>query len=243
MINQFSIATTGTYFIKLNGTLGAAYDAVFTRNAAFDTELNDSIGTAQSISGTQGVLGAISPSANEDWYSINVSSSASIISLSTRTPADGAGQFVNTLAPKIELYNSSNVLVASGTVASDGRNESLVYSAPALECTACACWPRAAPKGNTFLSTQFSPLSNVQSVTIDDATAQRSRVRSITIIFNGNITSASAAAFGLLRTEDNLVVPLIVSALTPLSGNRTQVTLTFSGSSCKAVRWPMDVMC
>src|SRR5262249_9976784 len=47
--------------------------------------------------------------------------------IDTMTPADGANQFVNTLNPRIELYDPSGNLVASGTTGADGRNESIGY--------------------------------------------------------------------------------------------------------------------
>src|SRR5262249_29935748 len=63
-----------------------------------------------------------------DWYGFAVNAGDSL-SLQSKTPADGPGQFVNTLNPKLELYDPSGVLVASGVVLGDGRNESISYSA------------------------------------------------------------------------------------------------------------------
>src|SRR5262249_33219148 len=61
--------------------------------------------------------------ADEDWYSVNVASAGTQLRFETRTPADGPGQFNNTLDPHIELYNPSGVLIASGITLSAGRNE------------------------------------------------------------------------------------------------------------------------
>src|SRR5262249_49415417 len=63
-----------------------------------------------------------------DWYSVNVTSPGSGLRFSTSTPADGPGQFVNTLNPHIELYDPSNTLVATGVVQADGRNEVIQYT-------------------------------------------------------------------------------------------------------------------
>lgn len=52
------------------------------------------------------------------------------IHLFTATPGDGPGQFANNLDPRIELYDPSGVLVASGTPLVDGRNEEINYAAP-----------------------------------------------------------------------------------------------------------------
>jgi autotransporter-associated beta strand protein len=54
------------------------------------------------------------------------------ISLATRTPGDGPGEFVNNLDPAIELYDPSGTLVASDDNGGpDGRNSLLDYVAPA----------------------------------------------------------------------------------------------------------------
>jgi Bacterial pre-peptidase C-terminal domain len=63
-----------------------------------------------------------------DWYSIDVTSAGSILSLETLTPGGAAGLFVNNLNPKIELYDPSNTMVASGVVLADGRNELIEYT-------------------------------------------------------------------------------------------------------------------
>jgi hypothetical protein len=61
-----------------------------------------------------GLSTLITPALVEDWYSITVGSSPGLLKFETSTPADGPGEFVNVLNPHIELYNSSNVLVATG---------------------------------------------------------------------------------------------------------------------------------
>ncbi len=58
-IRNFLITTGGTYFLRVSGTVAATYDLVVTRNAAFDTEDNDTIATAQSLNPTRGALGHV----------------------------------------------------------------------------------------------------------------------------------------------------------------------------------------
>src|SRR5262249_3546542 len=85
------------------GTTAAAADATFSANSSGTTLAND------------------------DWYTIDVGSGASSLRLETSTPADGSGEFANTLNPRIELYDPSNTLVASGTPLPDGRNEFIQF--------------------------------------------------------------------------------------------------------------------
>ncbi|HKM53703.1 MAG TPA: SdrD B-like domain-containing protein, partial [Isosphaeraceae bacterium] len=66
---------------------------------------------------------------NDDWYTVNVQAGQSL-SLQSSTPSDQGGQFPNTASLKISLYDTFGNLVATGTKASDGRNETLHYNAP-----------------------------------------------------------------------------------------------------------------
>ncbi|HEX5081206.1 MAG TPA: PxKF domain-containing protein [Blastocatellia bacterium] len=58
-IRSFPITTCGTYYLRVSGTVGATYTLVVPRNAAFDTEANDTIATAQSLNLTRGALGHV----------------------------------------------------------------------------------------------------------------------------------------------------------------------------------------
>ena len=235
-ISQFAFAAAGTYYLRVSGDANVPYSVVVTRNAAFDTEPNDTFATAQGLDpASSGALGYIvgGSTPNEDWYSINVTGEQTL-SLTTFTPGDGTGEFSNTLAPRIQLYSPGNVLLATGTVLADGRNESLssIVTAPGLYRVRVTSQNSAS--GEYFVSASQVPISNIQSVAIDDGTAQRSRVRSITLTLNGTIVTAPSSAFHLVRTEDGLVVPVVVSAITPLGGGQTQITLTFDGPSLEA---------
>jgi Bacterial pre-peptidase C-terminal domain len=65
--------------------------------------------------------------ASEDWYSVNLTTTANSLRLDTSTPADGPNEFLNTLNPHIQLYDPSNTLVATGVPMADGRNEFIQY--------------------------------------------------------------------------------------------------------------------
>ena len=122
-INDFA-APAGTYYALVTGAPGAAYSLTVTRNAAFAAGNNVSFATAQDVAGARGALGAISTAASENWYSITLPANSEL-SLQTYTPGSSASQFVNNLAPAIELYDSSDVLIASGQGA---RNQTLVQT-------------------------------------------------------------------------------------------------------------------
>ncbi|MEX0677895.1 MAG: sialidase family protein [Pirellulales bacterium] len=59
VINNFTAATTDTYYVLVAGSATIPYSLVVTRDADFDTEANDTFADAQNISGTEGALGAV----------------------------------------------------------------------------------------------------------------------------------------------------------------------------------------
>ncbi len=62
VVNNFAIGAGGTYYARVTSTASAAaYNLVVTRNAAFDTEANDTFATAQPLGGNRGALGGIAP--------------------------------------------------------------------------------------------------------------------------------------------------------------------------------------
>jgi VCBS repeat-containing protein len=65
-----------------------------------------------------------------DWYAVPAAAGDDII-LSTRTPGDVSGAVGNTLDPRLELFDPSGALVATGVAGPDGRNETIAYTAQA----------------------------------------------------------------------------------------------------------------
>jgi hypothetical protein len=113
-------------------------------NAAGIADLNSRLGNQAALGGTITTLRADTPyeflfsstssgvrqlvltlAPPEDWYAVTLAAGQTALRVETCTPADGPGQFLNTLNPRIELYNPSNVPIATGTVLPDGRNEFL----------------------------------------------------------------------------------------------------------------------
>ncbi|HTK76939.1 MAG TPA: choice-of-anchor Q domain-containing protein, partial [Gemmataceae bacterium] len=73
----------------------------------------------------------------------------------------------------------------------------------------------------------------VTAVKVNDGSAQRSRVSSLTVSFDGTLQFVGAAADAFsLRRSDGLVIGLIASV--DNTGGRTTVTLTFTGTGLEA---------
>src|SRR5262249_48622533 len=88
--------------------------------------------------------------------------------------------------------------------------------------------------GNLFFTTDDGvhgsepwvfPLARVESVVIDDGSAQRSMVRSITVTFSTQVTLQDGA-FQLVRDDGTVITPDVAVALV---NGKTVATLTFSG--------------
>jgi hypothetical protein len=97
--------------------------------------------------------------ANEDWYSITVIDGR--LQFETSTPADGPGEFVNTLDPHIELFDSTGAtLLATGAPLEDGRNESInVSGLPAPATYLIRVTGEGGTKGEYFLGASLPPFS------------------------------------------------------------------------------------
>jgi subtilisin family serine protease len=130
MVSNFSAPTNGTYFARVTGAPPVPYNLVVAKNTLIEAENNQSHSTAQSMTGSPSILGAITSATDNDWYSIDVIAPGSPISVETRTPGDAGGSANNLLNPTIELYSPANVLLASGVALTDGRNESIQMNAP-----------------------------------------------------------------------------------------------------------------
>ena len=98
--------------------------------------------------------------ASPDWYALPVASPGTELRLATGTPADGPGEFVNTLNPKIELYAPNGTLVASGVASADGRNEQIQYTAMQAGTYRVRVSRRLAPVVSTFYSPIACPRSH-----------------------------------------------------------------------------------
>jgi streptogramin lyase len=113
---SYTANSAGTYYVAVTGT-GVEYSVVVTKNAAFDTEPNDTQAEAQDLPAGNTALGAIDTPTDADWYSFSATAGNKL----TITVGD-AGQ--SALSPSFAVYNSAGVLVASAST-------KLTYTVPA----------------------------------------------------------------------------------------------------------------
>jgi len=127
----------------------------------------------------------------DDWYTVTVPAAGSTIRLATSTPGDGSGEFVNTVAPKLELYDSAGeTLLASGVVAADGHNETLTYTGAAAGTYCVHLVGANGTQGEYFLADQVTTpvqVGNVTSWTADGAYGPGANIV-LKVAFGGPVT-------------------------------------------------------
>ena len=105
----------------------------------------------------------------EDWYAIDLAAGAGV-RLHTTTPAGGPGEFVNNLNPRIELYDPSGNLVASGVTQLDGRNEVLTFAGGAAGTYRVRLTAQDGTAGEYFLGIDRAPVAGDDAATTDEDT-------------------------------------------------------------------------
>ncbi len=129
VINNFVAPATGTYYARLGPNNPFDYNLVVTRNTAFDLGANNTLATARVIAPASRVLADLDGSGGR-FYRLQFQAGQAV-NLSTTTPGDVTGQFVNAVNPAIDLYSPLGLLVASNdNGAPDGRNALLTYVPP-----------------------------------------------------------------------------------------------------------------
>ncbi|HEY1378459.1 MAG TPA: M36 family metallopeptidase, partial [Gemmataceae bacterium] len=233
-VSNVIAAAAGTYYLRVSGPANVDYQATVVTGGAFDVEPNGSFAAAQPILAETAVLGAVSGS--DDWYRITLSA-GDTLTLTTATPGGTAGQsFTNTFDPAIEVYDPSGALIGGDdNSAADGRNATLTGTAAVAGNYRVRVLGAGGTAGEYVLSAAVVPVpvpATVQTVTVDDGSAQRSVVRSLTVTFSGPVTFAlggATAAFQLTRTGPTGPTGTVaLAAVVATDGQgRTVVTLTF----------------
>ncbi len=196
--NNGASATVG---IKASGTQGPNRLLL-----AFNNGPNAFVGTGQSTLITQ------PPS--DDWYSVTLGGAQTSLQLETSTPADGPGEFVNTLNPHIELYSPANVLIASGIPLADGRNESLSASGLVSGAYRVRVSSEASSVGEYFLTTGAPPpISSGGSTLVNESCSPANGAidpgERVSVVFRVTNNGASAVSnvIGTLQSTGGVRVP------------------------------------
>jgi hypothetical protein len=159
LVDIFLRSSPVTTFFDAVGTSQSVTSRIFSSSS-----VNDTTGSAFQ-SGLVTRFDFVPPAPNEDWFNFTVGTTAHPVRLETSTPADGSGEFSNTLNPHIELYSPSNVLVASGAALPDGRNEFLQYQPLVSGTYRVHVVSEGNSFGEYFVSKNFGPALNALAVT------------------------------------------------------------------------------
>jgi extracellular elastinolytic metalloproteinase len=118
-----------TVSVPLNAAAVAAINAAIGSTIAMGGAISSIVGAAnQSIfafsTGAPGTVQLVVQPSDADWYRVTLDANDVGFEIETHTPADGSGEFVNLLNPKIQVFNSLGVdITPAVTILTDGRNE------------------------------------------------------------------------------------------------------------------------
>jgi hypothetical protein len=242
-IENFTAPSTGTYYAKVTGVnSGINYVLVVTRGADFDLKDNGAEATAQNITGTAGVLGAIVAATPADWYAVNLTAGAGL-TLQTYTFGTTAGpeQLIDSVQPQIQLYSPSGTLIASG---SGGPNQTIVADAATSGTYFVEVTGGSGSSGEYFLGTSIDALAPAVSITPISPSPTNAAVSQMQIVFNEAVSGMSLADVSLsfdggpnlltsaqtLTTSDNKTFTLNnLAALTAGDGTYTLSVAANSG--------------
>ncbi|MHC4201939.1 MAG: pre-peptidase C-terminal domain-containing protein, partial [Planctomycetota bacterium] len=199
VIENFVSTGGGTYYARVMGN-DSDYTLVVTRNATFDVEPNDVVTSAQEIGPGDVALGEVG-STDNDYYVIYVAASDDL-TISTATPADGAGEFVNVLDPAIELYGTNDLLVVGNdNGAPDGRNALIFYPGAGAGTYKVRVYPSAGTTGEYVLTVEGAtgapPPFEVVSTDPADGIQTHASISQVTVDFSHEVLLSSLDASDL----------------------------------------------
>lgn len=198
----YTAGAAGTYYLRVTGDSNVDYTLAAASGAALDQEPNDAFAVAQTLSAGR-ALGAVA-TGTEDWFEFTANAGEAI-TLTTTTPGDTSGEFINTFDPIIELFSPSNVLLGTDdNSGGDGRNAKLTRTAAATGSHRARLRGVAASAGEYVLAVTAGtdPPAKIASSVVNSGAAQRSRVTDLTVTFDEVVTlpGTPAQAFRLART-------------------------------------------
>lgn len=218
----YTAAAAGTYYARVSNSSVGSYSLIAVTGAALDLEANDTFAAPQALGrGSDDVLGALT--GTDDWFSIDLSQNDQV-SLTVDAPGSGAGEFVNNLAPRHEVYTPANVLLTSsqgGTINFTAATSGL-YRVRVMPSTAVS-----PPTIGEYVlrRTTTDPAPSVSGTVIDDGGIQRSRIASVQVNFSEPVAVASGATIGEAFTLNGPGGAVTLSAT--LAGSGLFATITF----------------
>lgn len=216
-VENYVVTTSGTYYADVTSThSNVEYELVVTAGADFDLKGNSTETSAQNITGTAGVLGAIVSGATTDWYAVTLSAGAAL-NLQTYTfGSTASAQFTDSLQPNIQLYNPSGTLIASG---SGSPNQSIAATATVSGTYYIEVTGNSSSTGEYFLGVSELPSVAITPISPNPTNAA---VSSMQIVFNGPVSGMSLSDLSLsLGGGPNL----LTSSQTLTTTNDTTFTL------------------
>jgi len=224
---DFVPAASGIYYLRVQSSAALPYHLLAVAGASFNAEPNDSFASAQAVPAGR-ALGGVAP-ADDDWYQVTATAGQAI-TLTTSTPGGG----FNLLDPAVDLYDPTGALVASDdNSAGDGRNASLTSVANQSGIYRARVRSTGGTAGDYVLALSVSadaPPAVIGPPAVNDGSAQRSRITSMTVTFSEIVTLGSGA-FVLTRTGPGSPTGPVTTVVDTSGSTATQTVaqLTFSG--------------
>jgi len=203
VIGGFCAPAGGVYYLEVSSSSPiAGYALVAIANGGFDIESNDSTGGGQEVWGPDSALGYLTGSSDTgDYYRISATV-GDLLSISTRTPGDGPFQLTNVLDPRIDLYDSQGIRVATNdNGAADGRNARLSYVATVTGSYVVRV--RAAANAGEYLllvqgRTDAAPAFTVSYTTPGSGGKNSTEPTTVSVVFSDGVRLDSVANSDLL---------------------------------------------
>ena len=226
----------------INAESGAGIDAAFADSSPAYIQSNATAGTLTGTYKPQTPLSAA-----------NGESAAGTWQLEARDYRSGTTGTINNWSLDITYADPTTVANAGGQYLFTGLKPSAFYGTYRVAVAGVGGYTLATPSSgsyvinlttggtsgpNDFRFVAANGPATIASIVLDDGTAQRSVVRSVTVLLNGTIPPANiaAGAFTLTQTSGPTISTYaanVASVTTPAPG-QTAIKLTFSGASVVA---------
>jgi FG-GAP-like repeat/Bacterial pre-peptidase C-terminal domain/FG-GAP repeat len=205
-ISNYIAAVSGTYYLRVSGPpVIQSYTLLANRDAEFDLGGNDTLDMAQPLGPVHVALGYVSATDDvSDFYSFDATAGQTL-ELYTITPADGPGEFGNTLTARLVLHGPDGSTIF-GTPTSDGRNEKIIFTATVGGTYVVAVSAEAGTSGEYILDPSPVLMAGGSLVSQGVASTMPAVVLTPVITLNGGLDS-TALRSGVLGAMPSNVLP------------------------------------